>query len=72
MQVNKPETYDISVLPNPAGTGVIVEIDGKKQGADGFEFSAPLGTGFAVREVVRVELVPETRRPGSWDRDNIG
>jgi hypothetical protein len=56
----KKDMYEIGVVANPDKSGVLITVDGETHEADGFEFGAPLGTGFAVRKITRVELVPAT------------
>lgn len=57
----QPEMYQINVKPGTDGGQVRIVIDGEEQVADGFEFAAPVGTGFAVKRIVRMELVPTNR-----------
>lgn len=60
--VSFPEDkYVIQINPGTEAGQLRATVDGEDSIINSFEFVAPVGTGFNVRRVMRVELVPEER-----------
>lgn len=59
-QMTQQEKFEIKI--KRANSGLLsVTVDGEESIVDGFEFTAPFGSGMEVHRIMRVELVPHVK-----------